>query len=342
MEMFEEFHSGQQGCGCLNATFIALIPKNSGADRVSNYRPISLLNSSYKIIAKVLASQLRSVLKELVDLSQSAFIQGRSLLDGFLIAQECVAGAHNSKRTSFLCKLDFEKAYDSVRWDFLWQLLKDYGFSSKQLWWLKECISTVKLSILVNGKAVGRMIYKGVSLGWIHGLEVTKGGSRVSHIQYADDTILLCDKRESNLDSFVFIIKCFGNLSVLKVNLNKSNLFGIHIPLDKIPVDILNEVDKIRRRFLWRGTKDGGSGPYLAKWDLVCRDKKDGGMGILNLQNMNKALLGKWLWRLIAYQDSLRIRVIREKYYKKCTRLELIPHFRDAMSKIWKDIPEGA
>ena len=116
--MDEFFVHGTFPKGC-NTSFLALIPKVNDPLNLNEYRPISLIGSIYKIVAKVLARRMKGVLPLIIDERQTAFVEGRHLLHSTLIANEVI---HEAKRSNKLClvfKVDYEKAYDSVSWNFL-------------------------------------------------------------------------------------------------------------------------------------------------------------------------------------------------------------------------------
>lgn len=103
----------------LNATFLALIPKCDGADRLSQFRPIFLCNAISKIISKVIVDRLKKWLRMLISEEQSGFVEGRKILDGLVIASETIHSMANSKDKAMIIKLDMAKAYDRVQWTFL-------------------------------------------------------------------------------------------------------------------------------------------------------------------------------------------------------------------------------
>lgn len=138
----------------LNQTIIALIPKIESPENPNHFRPISLCNTVYKAIAKLLVSRLAPVLQNHVSLYQNAFTPNRSIHENLLILQEILNTFRNSKSKIGWCalKLDMEKAYDRIEWDFLWAVLSKLGFPHKWTEWIKACVTTVSYSVKVNGE----------------------------------------------------------------------------------------------------------------------------------------------------------------------------------------------
>ena len=119
MRMFRDFHETGKFVRSLNATFIVMIPKKGGAEDLKDFRPISLVGSLYKLLAKVIANRLKRVMSSFVNKSQNAFVGGRQILDASLIANEVIDSMVKKKERDILFKLDIEKAYDNLNWKFL-------------------------------------------------------------------------------------------------------------------------------------------------------------------------------------------------------------------------------
>ena len=117
--MFTDLHAGQLELFRLNFGEIILLPKVNEAERIQQYRPICLLNVSFKIFMKVATIRLNLVAEHVIRPSQTAFMQGRNILDGVVILHETVHELHRKKLNGVVLKIDFEKAYDKVKWPFL-------------------------------------------------------------------------------------------------------------------------------------------------------------------------------------------------------------------------------
>ena len=123
LEMFKEFYEHSSFLKSLNNTFLVLSPKKSGAEDLGGFRPISLLEGLYKLLTKVLANRLKIVVGKVVSTSQNAFVRGRQILYASLIANEVIDSWQKRKEKGLICKLDIEKAYDSINWKFLLKVL---------------------------------------------------------------------------------------------------------------------------------------------------------------------------------------------------------------------------
>nr|GFB77691.1 RNA-directed DNA polymerase, eukaryota [Tanacetum cinerariifolium] len=144
------FKHGDFAIGC-NSSFVALIPKVLDPKVVSDYRPISLIGSLYKVVTKILATRISLVISDLISDVQTAFLSNRQILDGPFIINEMLAWCKLKKQQAMIFKVDFAKAYDSIRWDFLDDVLISFGFGSKWRSWIRSNLSSGKASILVNG-----------------------------------------------------------------------------------------------------------------------------------------------------------------------------------------------
>ncbi|RVW81504.1 LINE-1 reverse transcriptase-like [Vitis vinifera] len=125
--------------------------EKGGAEDLGDFRPIGLLGGLYKLLAKVLANRLKKVIGKVVSLDQNAFVTGRQILDASLIENEVIDAWNKRGEKGIICKLDIEKAYDNINWQFLLKVMQKMGFGSKWLRWMWWCISTAKYSVMVNG-----------------------------------------------------------------------------------------------------------------------------------------------------------------------------------------------
>ncbi|KAB1223669.1 hypothetical protein CJ030_MR2G011718 [Morella rubra] len=254
--MFNEFTQGGRFVRSMNATFIVIL-KKPGEVELKDFHPISLVGGVYKILAKVLANRLKLVLDKIISPFQNAFVKGRQILDPTLIASKCIDSRMRSNVSGMLCKLDIQKAYDHINWNFLLYLLRRCGFGEKWCRWIEFCVSMVKFSVMVNDsfedflggsrglrqgdmlspflfvlimEAFSRMMNGVVARGSIVGFEVGGGGGEgmsISHLLFADDTLILCGAEVSHFRNLRCLLLCFEAVSGLKVNLSKTKVIPV-------------------------------------------------------------------------------------------------------------------
>ncbi|RVX00219.1 putative ribonuclease H protein [Vitis vinifera] len=193
----------------------------------------------YKLLAKVLANRLKKVLGRVVSLDQNAFVKGRQILDASLIANEVIDTWQKRKEKGLICKLDIEKAYDSISWDFLMKILRKLGFGARWMEWIWWCISTAKFSVLVNGVPTGFFSStKGLRQGdplsphlFVLGMEVLSALLRRAAVGG-----FFSGCRKENMTFLSWILAWFEAASGLRINLAKSEL---------IPVGEVEEIEEM-------------------------------------------------------------------------------------------------
>ncbi|KAG7586300.1 Reverse transcriptase zinc-binding domain [Arabidopsis thaliana x Arabidopsis arenosa] len=268
----------------LNRTNICLIPKKMAAERLTDFRPISLCNVGYKIIGKVLANRLKKFLPKIISETQAAFVEGRLITDNILVAHELVHALNSGKKCSeefMAIKTDISKAYDRVEWSFLKKAMKVLGFAEDWISLIMECVSSVRYQVLIDGTPYGdvkpsrglrqgdplspylfvlctEMLVKMLQIAerkeQITGLKVARGAPAISHLLFADDSMLYCKQKNEELSQMVRIIEEYSLASGQRVNYQKSSIhFGKLIPEERR--------QEIKQQL--RIENEGGEGVYL-------------------------------------------------------------------------------
>ncbi|GJW67965.1 RNA-directed DNA polymerase, eukaryota, reverse transcriptase zinc-binding domain protein [Tanacetum coccineum] len=140
----------------INSTLIALVPKMQTPQKVSDFIPIACCNVLYKCISKIITDRIKGCLDKLVSKNQSAFIPNRHIHDNIMLAQELFKGYDRKmgpKRVAL--KVDIQKAYDTVNWQFLEDILRGFGFHNRMVEWIMKCVTTTSFSVCVNGESCG-------------------------------------------------------------------------------------------------------------------------------------------------------------------------------------------
>ncbi|GJW51998.1 hypothetical protein Tco_0093349 [Tanacetum coccineum] len=140
----------------LNHTIIALILKVTTPMRINDYRPISCCNVLLKCISKIISNQMKDFLPNLVSLNQSAFVPRRRISDNILLTQELMHNYHLDRGPSRCAfKVDIQKAYDTVDWKFLHDVLVGFGFHPRMIGWIMECVTSTSFFLSINGYLYG-------------------------------------------------------------------------------------------------------------------------------------------------------------------------------------------
>ncbi|KAM0834610.1 hypothetical protein ACQ4PT_063479 [Festuca glaucescens] len=237
-----------RGFGKLNGAIITLIPKRLEAVEVGYYRPISLVHSFAKLFSKILANRLRPKMHSLVSMNQSAFIKGRNLHDKFMLVRQLARKINSRKEVGVLLKLDISRAFDSLSWSFLFEVLRHLGFPEIWLRWVAIALRSATTRVLVNG-VPGRKIYhaRGLRQGdplspqlFVLMMEVATCLIRKAVEEelfspignctpeqrlsiYADDVVLFVKPNSMDLMAVREILGIFGEASGLRVNYLKTS-----------------------------------------------------------------------------------------------------------------------
>lgn len=248
-----KFHSGNhQNLDNLNTAVITLLPKKDAPTLIKDYRPISLIHSFSKLATKILASRLAPRMGDLVAENQTAFIRGRSIHENFIFVRGLALQFHRRKKPMILLKLDITKAFDTVSWCFLLNLLRNRGFGSRWRSWIAALLLTSETRILLNGHesdsfkparglrqgdplspllfvlvmdALQGLLAKATSWGLLAKLDTRRSIPNTSI--YADDTIVFLQPIEREATVVNAILQLFGKATGLKTNLSKSALTPI-------------------------------------------------------------------------------------------------------------------
>ena len=184
-------------------------------------------------------------------------MKGRQILDGILVANKVVDEAKKLKKDLLLFKVDFEKAYDSVDWKYLDDVMGKMSFPTLWRKWMRECVTTASSAVLVNGSPTeefslacglrqGDPLSPFLFLLAVEGFHIMMDslithniftGNKVgrdqnvsiSHLQFADDTLILGEKSWANVRAMRAVLHLFAAMSGLNVNFNKSELVGVHV-----------------------------------------------------------------------------------------------------------------
>ncbi|KAL2921104.1 LINE-1 retrotransposable element ORF2 protein [Bienertia sinuspersici] len=252
----KDFFSNAKMLKELNCTKLTLIPKVNFPKNVTEFRPIACCNTIYKCIAKLLCNRLKKVLPDIISQNQSGFVEGRQIVHNVSIVQDLV-GIYNRKASppGCLLKVDIRKAYDSVQWDFLKEMMKALNFPDKFIHLIMNCVTTPSYSLVTNGKMHGffqgkqglrqgdpispllfvicmeylsRLLkYVGMQKGYKFHYRCKS--LSLNHLVFADDLIIFCRGEKDSVMANMRALATFAKTSGLIANAGKSALYACNM-----------------------------------------------------------------------------------------------------------------
>ncbi|KAA3462946.1 non-ltr retroelement reverse transcriptase [Gossypium australe] len=348
---------GEVDMGEINKTHIVLIPKVDRPKNIAQFRPISLCNVIYKIIAKVLVNRMSTVLGHCINEAQGAFIVGRQISDNTLIAYEILhslKSRKHCKKGNFALKLDMNKVYDRVEWDFLAGMMSRLGFCQEWIVLIMQCVCSVSYTVGINegisdvftpsrGLRQGDPLSPYLFLICTEGLSTLLNEAKqkksmvgapigrerftVNHLLFADDCILFGDATKEGAHTVRNILNEYEMISGQKncrlLSMSAKEVF-VKAILQAIPIYIMqcfelpktlcDKLEGIMNKFWWANGKSG-KGIHWCSWKDLCLPKSFGGMGFRDLSFFNKALLAKQAWRLLSQPSCLLSKVLKARYF---------------------------
>ncbi|XP_060959406.1 uncharacterized protein LOC133030622 [Cannabis sativa] len=227
-----------EGCSMesINKSLITLIPKIKSPTGMGDFRPISLCNVIYKIISKALALRFKDVLPAVILETQSAFLSNRIITDNILVAFELIHHLKHKTRGNrgySALKLDMSKAFDRVEWFYIQEVMLKMGFHSTWVSLIMGCLSSTSFSFMLNGEEVGhvkptRGLRQGDPLSPeeevhnLRGLKLTRHAPSISHLLFADDSLLFCEATNSSSIAINKVLDIYHEASGQLLNTAKS------------------------------------------------------------------------------------------------------------------------
>lgn len=230
-----------------------------------------------------------------------AFIQGRKITDGILIANELDTRAKREIRQRPLLEVDFAKAFDSISWTFLDSVLSQMNFGVMWRTWIKGCLQSARVSVLVNGsptqefsmerglcqgdplspflfilvaEALNTMMNEAVSRRLFHPVTLESNG--VQHLQFSDDVNFFGTCSTENPNSLIAILQCFESVSGIHINLTKTRLYAVGVDFGEVTrlAQILT-YSPAKLPFFYLGLPVGSNMSQRKSWDPVIKKLED-------------------------------------------------------------------
>ncbi|XP_039057386.1 uncharacterized protein LOC120200684 [Hibiscus syriacus] len=238
----------------LNKNVLVLIPKKEGPETFADLRPISLCIVMYKLITKIIVRRIKQVMPILIMLNQTSFVAGRSITENIIINQEVIHFMRQlkTKQGWMAIKVDLEKAFDCLQWEFIQDSLTEAGFPPCTIRLIMHCITSTSMQIQWNGEKssafqpergirqgdplspylfilamerLGHSIRKCVEEGDWKGYSFSRQGLSINHLFFADDLMLYAKADLHHEEIIEKTLKEFGYFSGHKVSKRKTHIY---------------------------------------------------------------------------------------------------------------------
>ena len=263
------YKHGELSSSQKQALIVLIEKKDKDRRQVKNWRPISLINVDVKIGTKAIAKRLEKVLPEIIHHSQNAYVKGRTIFDAVRTIDDIIKLTSSNNMGSLLVAIDFEKAFDSVNWNFLRHALRKFNFGPSFITWITAFYSNISSCVMNNGFItqpfkLSRGVRQGDPLSpylfilvletlaiHIRNDECIKGinvdGHEIKLIIFADDlTVFLKDS--ASFHCLLAKLELFGQYSGLNVNRGKTEVMKLGTPeisAEELKIDEIKKVVKI-------------------------------------------------------------------------------------------------
>ncbi|XP_026416824.1 uncharacterized protein LOC113312278 [Papaver somniferum] len=260
-----EFHGKGKLDWRLNVSFLKLIPKKEDSATVKDFRPLSLISRFYKILCKLLAERMKVVMPGLISNSQGAFIKDRQILDDILVANELIDSKLKQCIPGIMCKIDMQKAFDNFSILFNGEATKLIKPSKG----IRQGDPLSPFLFLLVAEVLSFLINNAVAQGRLSGFRVKEGGTVVSHLQFADDTIIFLDATIVEVRRLLVILVMFEILIGLRLNLEKSTMISIGADqlVNKLAMELGCRVEFIP--ITYSGMSIGSKRRFEIIWEII-------------------------------------------------------------------------
>ena len=248
-----EAYNYSMATGSLSITqkrgIISLLPKKKDLLFLQNWRPLTLLNVDYKILAKLIATRLKTILNYIIHTDQTGFMKGRYIGENIVTLLDIIEYCEKYGLEAVLIAIDFEKAFDQLDWNYIWEALSYFNIPDKLIYWIKTLYNDSNSCVTNNGFMsryfkMGRGVRQGCPLSpylfiiasevlarsmrenkKIMGIKI--GNQELKIKQYADDMQNFSIFDKNSINAIFANLEKFNKVSGSKVNFDKSHLLRL-------------------------------------------------------------------------------------------------------------------